>query len=318
MKNFEERNDQLSKEAHRLYKEDRLLDAANLLRQINPTSMLTEKEIEILESAKQYEAFFQPFLSSATGAGNSDANSPWLSLINQKIHGYQTDIQYFMKRDEVNQNDFVLDMKINTLLPDTSLVSPLLALLNESDLYSTWLPYWDLPRIQISQSKQLKQMGRCSQVVQIVLDLPWPVYAREFVLEGVAVDNIDQEDNPNIAIRLKTLHTGDIRDDFVVGAPDPNRVRVDFNGGFLFHQPTSVKGIMLSFFYKFENEGSYYPESLIKFGIRIGAQFGWGRFLKAAEEVRDGQRPLHGDRIIQKRKTLYNWVDERVSILSKE
>lgn len=328
MKNdFENQNEQLSKKACRLYKEDRLLDAAHLLRQIIPSSLLTESEIEILKCADEYERFFLPFLSSNIN------NDKWTRLGKTNIHGYVTDMQYLMTKEELSSSDFVLDMKIDTLLHDKSMVTPLLALLNEADLYSTWLPNWKLPRVELSESKQMYQTGRCSQVVKMVLDLPWPLSSREFILDGVAVDSVEHVEHPNIAIRLQTLKTGDKKGDFVVEDPAENIIRQEFNGGFLFHRPSEIcefivkweesnkasidekECIVVSFFYKFENKGTYYPEYLIEFGIRIGSMFGWGRFLKVAEQIRDGKRPQHEQKIQEKKEALYDWVQERVDVL---
>lgn len=324
---FDNDNEQLSKEAHRLYKEDRLLDAAHLLRQINPSSLLTESEIEILKCADEYEKFFLPFLSS-----NADHNN-WISLGKTNIQGYVTDMQYLITREELSTSDFVLDMKIDTLLQDKSMVTPLLALLNESDLYSTWLPSWKLPRVRISESKQMYQTGRCSQVVQMLVDLPWPLSSREFILDGVGVDCVEHNKHPNISIRLQTLKTGDKKGAFVVEAPRKNTIRQEFNAGFLFHRPSEIsdfivkwkesndtsideeESIMISFFYKFENKGTYCPEFLLQFGIRVGIFFGWGRFLKAAEQIRDGKLPQHKQEIQKKKEALYHWVEERVDVL---
>lgn len=38
----------------------------------------------------------------------------------------------------------------------------------------------------------------------------------------------------------------------------------------------------------------------------------WAMFLKVAEEIRSGDRPLHAEAIASKREEIYNWVDQRI------
>ena len=38
----------------------------------------------------------------------------------------------------------------------------------------------------------------------------------------------------------------------------------------------------------------------------------WAKFLKVAEEIRSGDRPLHAEAIAAKREEIYNWVDKRI------
>ena len=84
---------------------------------------------------------------------------------------------------------------------------PLLSVLNESELYSTWLPNWTVPRLRISRSNKLSQHGRCSQLVLVTVDLPWPFSAREVVLDASGVDDIDY--TGDIAVLVRTLEPGD-------------------------------------------------------------------------------------------------------------
>ena len=41
----------------------------------------------------------------------------------------------------------------------------------------------------------------------------------------------------------------------------------------------------------------------------------FSQFLRVAEEVRDGRRPLHADAISKKRGELYDWVEERAGVM---
>ena len=51
---------------------------------------------------------------------------------------------------------------------DPSLLTPLLSVLNETQLYSSWLPSWSYPiRMRIESATKLHQIGRASQVVAV-------------------------------------------------------------------------------------------------------------------------------------------------------
>jgi hypothetical protein len=100
-----------------------------------------------------------------------------------------------------------LSVRVETVIARDLLV-PLLSVLNESELYSEWLPRWTTPtRLGVRSSEKVAQVGRCSQLV-------------------------------------------------VIGTL-------------------------------------------------------WGAFIRVAEEVREGKRPIHAEVIAQKRAALYDWIEER-------
>jgi hypothetical protein len=53
------------------------------------------------------------------------------------------------------------------------------------------LPNWTVPRLRLRRSDKLKQHGRCSQVVLLTTDLPWPLSSREVALDVAWVDDIE-------------------------------------------------------------------------------------------------------------------------------
>jgi hypothetical protein len=137
----------------------------------------------------------------------------------------------------------------------------LISVLNESELYATWLPNWTVPRFRVRRSVKLSQSGRCSQVVLVTCDLPWPFSPRECVLDACGVDDIDH--SGDIAVLVRSLDGLDDDDDddereenddddaaakaskrktkkraegeFEAPPPDDKSVvRIGFHGGFLF------------------------------------------------------------------------------------
>jgi hypothetical protein len=132
---------------------------------------------------------------------------------------------------------------------------PFLSVLNESELYASWLPNWSVPRFRVRRSEKLAQRGRVSQVVLVTVDLPWPFSAREVVLDACGVDDIDATGDICVLVRaLGEDANGDAGDDasrmthlekegtdadasttFVVPSVDEaDTVRIGFEGGFLF------------------------------------------------------------------------------------
>lgn len=133
---------------------------------------------------------------------------------------------------------------------EPSLLVPLLSVLNESELYATWLPSWTKPvKLGVSRSEKLRQNGRADQTVLVTGYLPWPLSPREVVIDATAFDDIGA--NGLIGVKLMTLETGErmgvpkkgakneaseVRGARGVPPPAQGAVRVDFDGGFLFRQ----------------------------------------------------------------------------------
>lgn len=133
-------------------------------------------------------------------------------------------------RLEKSENNVELRARVETPIKK-SLLEPLLSVLNETELYKSWLPNFSTPKLQVRECEKLKQAGRFSQILFVVMDVPWPMAARSFVLYAYAFDDIDE--NGQLGIKLKTIKPGD---DEVVPESDPTTVDVDFDGGFLFEK----------------------------------------------------------------------------------
>lgn len=115
---------------------------------------------------------------------------------------------------------------------------------------ATWLPNWTVPKLQVVKSEKLRQTGRCSQVVNVETEVPWPLSARQVILKAVACDNIDSypeedieksndtteclgRDGGRIIIRLQSL---DCENNMMEGLTIPpvakGTVRMRVQGGF--------------------------------------------------------------------------------------
>ena len=318
-------NEKLSTEAQKLVEDERLLDAAFLLKKINPISLLTDVEKERIQTANEYISFFSVF-KSFNGVSMSQELTSWKSLNVSKINGYLTDCSYNI-RNKNDSTSFELDIKISSIV-HKSLLIYIIVLLNETDLFYQWFPSWKVPKVKVTRSERLQQIGRCSQVPLFTLQLPWPLNFVELVMDAFAIDDI--KSSKSIGIRFNTLKSGD--KDGLVPPPEPKVNRLDGNGGFMFDIPSVERKksaqdggfikedenpddfLQYTFIGKFENKGFYFPEYLLRFVCRVMITLGWKRFLQVAEEIRDGKRPDHTARI-EAKKELYDWVNDRVDVL---
>lgn len=219
-----------------------------------------------------------------------------------------------------------LSVRVETAIGRDLLV-PLLSVLNESELYSSWLPRWTTPmRLGVRESTKIAQVGRCSQLVVITCDAPWPMETRQVVLDAIAFDDMHTNGDIGVLLRTRDCH----EDTRVPPKPtDEEMTRIDVDGAFLFRRVPrdwgSVSGeepcdvsredILTTFGFTVDPKLDFIPTWLLNFIVRtvIGAL--WGAFIRVAEEVRDGLRPAHAEAIAKKRAELYNWVEERAKCM---
>ena len=106
-----------------------------------------------------------------------------------------------------------------------------------------------MPKWKVVKSEKLLQTGRCSQVVNVETEVPWPLSKRQVILKAVACDNIDSypedteksndtteclgRDGGRIIIRLQSL---DCENNMMEGLTIPptakGTVRMRVRGGF--------------------------------------------------------------------------------------
>ena len=49
-----------------------------------------------------------------------------------------------------------------------------------------------MPKLKFSRTEKLDQRGRCSQLLLVTVECPWPFSTREVVLDALAFDDIDE------------------------------------------------------------------------------------------------------------------------------
>ena len=346
--------------ALRHFKDDRLLQSARLLRdakmhlkkkknhhrrregrggETTTTTTTTSEEEEekekekekerlvayVLQKAKQSESFMDMLREDAekdasweTQKSLSFSLTSSLSSSSQKSRE-QTKIYY-----KTIENDTKLIVRVDQSIKRDMLV-PVLATLNESQLYASWLPSWTMPKLKFSRTEKLDQRGRCSQLLLVTVECPWPFSTREVVLDALAFDDIDES-----GVVAVLLNSCDCEDDERVPAIDHKFgqcTRVDFHGGFLFRAIPSegdawkkareIHGdeMIVSFIFNIDPKISYVPVSIIQFVTRTVIGTLWAMFMKIANKVKNGEMKEHAKAIESKRLALYDWVDERVKIM---
>ena len=314
-----------------LGEDDKLLLAAHHLQGID-SRYFQKIHHDILREA----AIFQQLLKTTIDP------SGWVKQ-GQHLTGRQNfSIQYKINETPLGQD---LSCRLETVIHSDLLV-PIISVLNESELYATWLPNWTVPKLQVTKSEKILQSGRCSQVIDVETEVPWPLASRQVILKAVACDNIDRfpleengtratcvgGDGGRIIIRIQSL---DCQDNIVEGLNIPpcekHVVRLKVQGCFIIEkcpadhamtkflnarpEPSKEDLVLVTFRFCVDPQLSNIPKSFINFFLRTVIGQMWNKFLNIAEEVKDGVRPAHSEAIAMKRKVLYDWVEERTRVL---
>lgn len=332
--NTEERSLQLQNpssfsKAEEYYAKDKLSNAATILKSLDPT-ILTQKHRDILSQAKDVQTLVKDLRSTSNSTSTStNHQTKWVDqgVSKGKI---PTRILYKLDMDKVDEEGNAQLTVVCESPIEKDLLAPLLFVLNETDLYTTWLPRFRAPRFEFRQSKKLKQSGPLSQILHLVIDLAWPLSPREIVLNASAFDCI--EEDGYMGIQLKPISP---EQDKVVPIIDSRKsVEVLLDGGFLFekcpkdHPCMAVKDhdndddddesiILTKFCFILHPNLKVIPQTLLKFLLRVGVRKIWKILMKVAKDVQDDQRPVYTEAMTEK-KGFSDYLKDRVNVLLKE
>ncbi|KAL3902849.1 MAG: hypothetical protein SGARI_005649 [Bacillariaceae sp.] len=310
----------LLKQADELYAVERLLTAADLLEQVQDKTLLTDQYKKMLRWAEAVRNGMHDLLQDPEVKHDNeddDRRIPWKKQA--EAHGYR---DFFVYYHVTEQNQLI--SRIDCAI-ESSLFVPILAVFNESDLYSTWMPSWKKPiKLGISQTRKLKESGRGNQIIQVAMSMAWPLYDREVIMHVVAVDVIDEEGCIAIHARSQTHE-----DDGVIPEPSKKVVRVDYSCSILIRAcppdhpclanskhlyPDSEELLLFSLEMNADPHIGAVPQTLQNFVTRTVIGRFWSSMLHVAEDVREGKRPLHKQAIDEK-KELYDWIDQRIAVM---
>ena len=321
-------DEDLIENANKHIKEECILAAARVLRLVKNEERLTTQHRQNLHVAQDMEESTTDLLQ--------EPDSTWTKQSETKSNSSSRDTAIYYKVSEKAK----LECRIDCVV-ESSLLVPLLSVLNETSLYATWIPSWSFPiTLGIKESKQLQQVSRGHQIVHITANVPWPVAARDVVLRATAADDIAA--NKAIVVRMKGVDTdkrethNDKDNTNIVVIPDPldGIVRADFEGALLFRpcaaaapageESTKVDTLTgtndndlpvhVSFKMFLDPHLTTIPASVLNFVTRVVIGTMWNMLLHVAEGVRAGKRPLHA-KAIEERVDLYDWIKERINVL---
>jgi len=303
---------ELTRQAEELHSMERYFLAAKCLKQVSDQSLLEPKHHRIVEMAE-------------------NAHKAMLDLLepNPETHGWSKQGESHGHRDtmihyKVNVDNSLV-CRIETPI-EASLLLPLLSVFNESDLYKTWMPSWRVPKLGISKSVKLAEMGRGNQIIQVLVDMPFPFANRECIEHAYSVDSID-EDNA-IVVKINSLDPG-THDGIEVEEPEKGIKRVDLDAGLMIRScppdhhllakskalyPPGEKLLLITITQQIDSHIAGVPLKLVNFFTRTVQGRMWGSLLEVAEDVRDGKRPAHKE-AIEAKPELYGWVEQRIKIM---
>jgi len=301
--------------AEEFYGEERLLKAAEVLKQVKDQEKLfSDHHKMILRWAETVERSIQSMLKDPESNG-----SPWIKQTEK--HG-QRDFRVFYQVSDDNQLIARIDCAI-----ESNLLVPFLSVLNESDLYASWMPSWEKPvKLGFQLSEKLKLEGRGKQTIHVRAALMWPLSDRDLFFRVMAVDAIEDSDG---CIAIQALSQTS-EDDPIIPKPTGKAVQMGFSNFFLIracpsdhpcmtrskhyagndHEPP----ILISMTMSADPRVKILPQSLQNFLSRTVLGRMWSTLLEVAEDVRDGNRPEHKEAIDAK-PDLYDWIEKRVGVM---
>ena len=287
-------------------REERLLRAVDELKKLD-SSLLSRRHREILAQAADFETAIADLIEDP----NNDKS--WKK--HGESHGKRDALIYY-KVDSQSR----LTCRIETPI-EASLLIPILSVLNESSLYSSWIPSWTMPKMGIDSSEQLEQVSRGSQIIRILANVPWPYSKREALIKAVAIDEIDERGF--VAIRISS----DVPVGGIIPPPSPQVERIDFEGAMLLrpcprNHELLLKSkhvyreplILVSFKMFADPRMTGIPTTFMNFVTRTAIGTIFFCFLDVAEAVKHGKRPKHMEAIAEK-KDFYDWMALRIGIL---
>jgi len=295
--------------AKKFSSEDRLFDAYRELQKVKEED-LTEEEKETIKIAESCQKFADLI--------KGEVDPTWTSLGESKKNYRYQNMHYKLDTQPVR-----VDMTIESPV-ETSLVIPLIATLNEVDLYSSWLPNWNKPKFRVTRSETLKKTGKLSQVFTTRTETPQNTV--EFYVNATVLD--DSETSKEFVVNLDALKPGEA--DGLCPDPVEGVNRILLSGGMMFRKcPDDVAArakelrkknknakdediVMVSLSIVYSNPTKFLKPNFIMRQVGlfilktvIGAM--WSKLLGVAEEIRDGKRPEF-DKLMEERKETYDWV----------
>ena len=83
----------------------------------------------------------------------------------------------------------------------------LTCILNEIDLYKTWVPSLMFPRMRLDESFQIHPISKTDQLAYLRAAIPWPMAHRDLILRVYGMDMMSRDNK--IVVSLHSTGSGD-------------------------------------------------------------------------------------------------------------
>lgn len=246
------------------------------------------------------------------------------------MHGRDRDTMVYHRTNEKGEVTVRCETPIQA-----SLVAPLLSILNETDLYTTWCPKFERPfKLGVRDTGKLKQCSRASQVAYAKVDMPWPLNNREVIAKNTVAEAVDEVGA--LVVRAKTMETGEEVEGLVIPPCEPGHDRITMDASLLIRKcpadhPTlkrhSTKKNRKRTSADEKNEDDE-PLLLATFTLFVTPSVNavlkviagplWGALIGFADDVQNGKKgAAHRERIEEKAE-FYGWVNETVERMTNK
>jgi len=289
--------------ASKYISDERIFDAKRELVKVDEKS-LTPEEKQLIQRVDECESFIN--------IAKNDLDPSWKKVGDAKKGDHMISTIYKLEYKPIRV-DFIVECAV-----EKSLIFPVMAVINEVDLYPTWLPKWSTPKFQVLRAETLKRSGRTGQVGTI--RLVHPMATVEFYFDIRTVDDIETENE--LIISIDPMEEGD-QDLVPPVVDDVNRVTI--GGGLLFRKcpedraeeakklkKNKLEGdeefVLLSLSVVYANKNKFldpgiFVKKISGFLIKVVSGLIFSKLLTVAAEVRDGKRPEHDKAIAEKQES---------------
>nr|PUA85133.1 putative START-2 domain protein [Toxoplasma gondii TgCATBr9] len=182
----------------------------------------------------------------------------------------------------------------------------ILSVLNEVDLFKTWVPYFSRPVKLGLRDVVGTSLGRVDQLVQFHVDFPWPLSNRDALFEVWAVD--DFERNSQIAVKMTTLdhESPSPRHRVPVTQPAEGVERMCVDGNLVIIPRGSNASFLRLLWHT--NCRMHVPMKMVEFVSKIFSRGAFSAFQSACKAAMTGEHEARRT----KNRFLYGFIEDRL------
>ncbi|CAB9507005.1 expressed unknown protein [Seminavis robusta] len=237
------------------------------------------------------------------------------------MHGRKRDTAVYNRMNDQQE----ITVRMETPI-EASLLVPLLATLNETNLYTTWIPSFQRPiKLGVRSFQKMMQISRGFQIARCQVDMPWPMTNREIVGKIILADAVEELDA--VAIRLKSIEEGEQVGEFTVPKAAEGWESIGVDAAVTFRKCPRDHPALKRHASSLKNNNLNDPLLLASFTLTVSpaknfilktiAGPAWAALIYLAEHVKKGKSAPH-KAAIDSKPELYGWVYEVVERMTQK